>query len=322
MNDYKNNEILQLKMNLMGINEPKKRYSITDSGEKNLSDISHNSKISDIVEKEISKKENDKIGILFEDNIRKSLEINLDWKEGKIKREFFYREISLKNHKKKYIICPNKSTYFITKKGDFIISFKEVDKSCEILNKNTGEILKKIEEQNNVQDVKILNKILSIGIPKHLEIDGLYQVEQFKLSIFDEKEIEILYSNINENQDFSYVAIEIKLNQNKINDIIQQLIDDKKVLKKIIKKPILYLGIVNYEKQNYIETENLNSIFEASNFFCLILGIKNGIFFQRKVTESIDWKLVSDFKNFKWEIENKIDTLSSLLLKKLKREKE
>ena len=320
MNDYKNNEILQLKMNLMGINKPKKRYSINDFGEKNLSDISHNSKISDIVEKEISKKINGKIGILFEDNIRKSLEINLDWKEGKIKREFFYREISFKNQKKKYIICPNKNTYFITKKREFIISFKEVDKSCEILNKNTGEIVKKIEEQNNVEDVKILNKILSIGIPKQLEIDGLYQVEQFKLSMFDEKEIEILYSNIKENQDFSYVAIEIKLNQNKIYDIIQQLIDDKKVLKKIIKKHILYLGIVNYEKQNYIETENLNSIIEASNFYCLILGIKNGIFFQRKVTESIDWKLVSDFKNFKWEIEKKIDTLSSLLLKKLKRE--
>jgi hypothetical protein len=169
-------------MNLMGINEPKKRYSITDSGEKNLSDISHNSKISDIIGKEISKKENDKIGILFEDNIRKSLEINLDWKEGKIKREFFYREISFKNQKKKYIICPNKNTYFITKKREFIISFKEVDKSCEILNKNTGEIVKKIEEQNNVQDVKILNKILSIGIPKQLEINGLYQNQRFSIN--------------------------------------------------------------------------------------------------------------------------------------------
>ena len=102
MNDYKNSEILQLKMNLMGINEPKNRYSIIDSEEKHLSNISHSSKISDIVEKEISKKVNGQIGIKFEDNIRKSLEINLDWREGKIKRKFFYRGISLKNQKKIY----------------------------------------------------------------------------------------------------------------------------------------------------------------------------------------------------------------------------
>lgn len=334
MNDYKISEILHLKKNLMDKNRPKKKYSSTNSGEKNLSSISHNSKISDIVEKEITKMINSKTGKKFENNIREILEMDLHLKEGKIKRDFFYREISFKNQNKKYIICPNKNIYFLTNKGYFKATFKDNDYSCEILNKNTGEIVKKVEEKNDVKDVKIVDKYLSIGIPKQFEIDALYKIREFDLSIFDKREIEILYNNINEKHDFSYVAIEIKLSQKKIPDMIKQLIDDKKILKKIIRKPILYLGIVNYEKKNAQEDNNIERI--PIDLDCLILGVKNGVFFGREVNENIDWKLISDFMEFKVSVENqflkfekkflriekKIDDLTSLLQKKLKREKE
>ena len=60
------------------------------------------------------------------------------------------------------------------------------------------------------------------------------------------------------------------------------------------------------------------------------------MFFGREVNENIDWKLISDFMDFKVSVENqflkfekkflriekKIDDLTSLLQKKLKREKE
>ena len=64
--------------------------------------------------------------------------------------------------------------------------------------------------------------------------------------------------------------------------------------------------------------------------------MKNGVFFGREVNENIDWKLMSNFTDFKVSVENqflkfekkflriekKIDDLTSLLQKKLKREKE
>lgn len=60
------------------------------------------------------------------------------------------------------------------------------------------------------------------------------------------------------------------------------------------------------------------------------------MFFGREVNENIDWKLMSNFTDFKVSVENqflkfekkflriekKIDDLTSLLQKKLKREKE
>ena len=304
MNDYLSSEILQLKINLMDKNKHNMKYSISNSGERkspSLPSKSNKSSISDIIEREIAKKLNSKTGKIFEENIRKCLKINLDWKVGKIKRMFFYREISFKNKKRKFIICPNKNTNLSTKEGYYTFTFNVFDNSCEILNTNTGEVVKKINENNNAQDVAISDKIISIGKPNEFEIDDLFKIKGFDLLSFDEEEIEIIHNNINENLDYSYAAIEIKLSYKKIPDMIMQLIKKKKILEKIFKKPILYLGFVTCENA---KCENANVYKEIPvDFNCLILCVKNGMFFGRKMTEKIDWKLVEKVEGIEKKVE-------------------
>ena len=63
--------------------------------------------------------------------------------------------------------------------------------------------------------------------------------------------------------------------------------------------------------------ENANVFKEIPvDFNCLILCVKNGMFFGRKMTEKIDWKLVEKvdkiedyFINFKDKVEKKFDKI-------------
>ena len=299
MNDYLFSEILQLKINLMGKNSPNMKYSISNSGEiksLSLSSNSNKSSITDIIIEKFVKRLNSKAEKKFERNIRKSLEFNLHWKKGKIKRKFFYREISFKNKKRKYILCPNRNIKLLTKEGYYTFTFNVLDNSCEILNRNTEEVIKRIDEYNNTQDVAISDKIISIGKPNEFEIDCLYKIKGLDLSLFDKKEIEIIYYNINDNLDFSYAAIEIELSYNKIPDMVMQLIKKKTILEKIFKKPILYLG--------FVTMQNVNELKEISvDFNCLILGVKKGKFFGMEVTEYIDWKLVEEIEVIEKKVE-------------------
>ena len=216
MHDDLYNKIMKLKIDLMNPKNPPKKYNVFDSG------ISDSSKISSIVKKEVAKKINSKAGKLFEENVRKILEFNLNWKEGKIKRSFFYREISFLNKQKKYIIGPHAIKTLPTKDGNFIFKFNKNNKSCEIFKKNNEKKVAIIEDKNNTKEIQIVDKHLCVGVPKEIEIDGLYKGKLFDLS-FLEDEIDILYNNIKDKKKIDYVAIEIKLNYNKINELIEQI---------------------------------------------------------------------------------------------------
>ena len=298
-NDLYSN-IMKLKINLINPKNPPKEFSYIESDSKERrSTYSSNKSISTIVQKEVSKKVNGKVGKLFEENIRKSLEFNLNWEEGEIKRSFFYRKISFKNYKKKYIICPNIKRTLETKEGDYILIFNETNKSCEIYKKSTKELLDSVKENKKIKDIQVIDKSLRIGIPIEFEIDGLYKINHFDLSLF-KNEIDIIYNNIKEQQDFAYAAIEIKLNYAKINELIEQLTTKKKLLEKIIKKKILYIGFVAYS-----DLDKLPKITEISvNFNCLLFSLNSDeMFFGRKVTEYIDWKIVSDAIKLNQKIE-------------------
>ena len=72
---------------------------------------------------------------------------------------------------------------------------------------------------------------------------------------------------------------------------------------------------MNYENKNIKEAEKLNfNIEEISNIDCLILGVKDGIFLLRKVTDNIDWKLVIIYKINHQLSKNKIILLNFLYL--------
>lgn len=221
MNEDLYSKIIQLKINLMDPKNPPKEYKESVSG------ITSNSRISSIVQKEITKKINSKTGKLFEDNIRKSLEINLNWEEGRIKRSFFYREISFRNKKKKYIISPNATKTLHTKEGSFIFKFNKNDKSCEIFKKSNGKKLATIKDTNGINEIQISDKHLCIGAPVEFELDGLYKGNPLALSLLED-EIDVIYKNIPDKKNIDYIAIEVKLNYNKINEIIDQLKRKKK----------------------------------------------------------------------------------------------
>ena len=68
----------------------------------NRSSIADTSSLSTLVSQEVKKILNNKIGTIFENNIRKALEIEYNWKISDIPRKFFYREIIFKG--KTYII--------------------------------------------------------------------------------------------------------------------------------------------------------------------------------------------------------------------------
>lgn len=299
MHNNLDSEIMQLKADLMDSKNPPKKYNSSFSG-------TGNSKISSIVQKELTKKINSKAGKLFEENIRKSLEINLKWEEGKIKRSFFYREISFQNKKKIYIICPNVTKTLPTQEGKFIFKFNKDNKSCEIFKKNNGQKVTTIEEQNDVKEIQLNDKNLCVGAPQEFEIDGLYKGNLFDLSLM-ENEIDIIYKNIKNENAFDYIAIEIKLNYNKIDELIEQIKKKKKILENIFgkhKKNILYIGFVAYS-----DFHNFKEI--SLNFNCLILLLKeSGILFGRNATEYIDWKTVSEIKKLKEDIDSKYDEMT------------
>ena len=93
-------------------------------------------------------------------------------------------------------------------------------------------------------------------------------------------------------------------------------------MKNIISQNTIYFGFICLNDNDYGEIKKYKLSEICSNFQCLILGIKNGIFSERKLTNAIDWKLVSQFYEFKKEfhdIQEEIIKISNLLGKKRRR---
>jgi hypothetical protein len=125
-----------------------------------------------------------------------------------------------------------------------------------------------------------------------------------------ENEIDIIYKNIKNEKAFDYIVIKIKLNYNKIDELIEQIKKKKKILENIFgkhKKSILYIGFVAYS-----DFHNFKEI--SINFNCLILSLKeSGILFGGNATEYIDWKTVSEIKKLKEDIHSKYDEMTNKL---------
>ena len=75
----------------------------------------------------------------------------------------------------------------------------------------------------------------------------MFNIENFSSTVFDPKEIAILYRNINDNNMrlFNQAILEMKLSKNNFCEMTTQLIRDKDVFEKLTKKPILYIGFIN-----------------------------------------------------------------------------
>lgn len=307
--NYLNNaQILKLKRELMSKNKK----------DKNKSNFSYSSSLSS----EYYTMRNKEIGINFENNVRNILKFYYGWKEIKLKRKIKARDI----------ICEN-NIYMVTdiEKQELYLNGKKITFQMNE-NKSIDLIIDGESTNFNSQkpfNYKLFGKIITINPPIDMELDCLF--ENFDLNKFDKSEIRFIIKNINNNLEitnFKKVAIEIKLNKKKIEDLLNQLIRDKKFLENEINEDILYLGFVNSKGVDHEKVAQFKEKNKNLNF--IILGLNNSIFCNKDVTKFYDWEEIIDNKktiekitmaqkNFDTRLSNletKVDQIISLLKKK------
>lgn len=156
-------------------------------------------------------------------------------------------------------------------------------------------MIKEITRNQNCS--KINGKKIEVIEENECEFDGLYKINGFSLSFFNLEEIKVLYKNYEENVQYKIALIEVKLNSNKINELFAQLKNDKKIIEKITEDKIIYIGFVNL-----IDPHIIIQSFNVTDFPCVVVGIKNGIFFRRNILQNIDWTLINNFESLKKEV--------------------
>ena len=176
--------------------------------------------------KEILKiNENDGVGKIFEENIRRTFELELNWKKSKIPRYFFFRKVSLHNSSETNVIYSGNSLDYI-KNNEILLTFMfdEDSKACEIKNHKTSKMIS-ISENEKDFEYEELRDIFIISPLDRIEIDGIYDIYNFSLPKFKENEVSIIYQNINkfrENQ-MTTIIMEVKLNKGKLSQLIINL---------------------------------------------------------------------------------------------------
>ena len=273
-----------LKKNLMEINDQEE-------------DISKNEAASTV--KQIM---NTETGIIFEENIRASLEINCNFVKGNLPRDIYYKKLVFDNENVVCVIQNEPITVKIFNKTHTIL-FAE-DRSLSIKNEGGEEILRVESEESgkNINDKKIEGKQIFIYKCKELEIDGYYRINNFKKDMFDSNEVTILYSSLNngEEKNYEYAVIEAKLNPKRFIDLTEKIRSDDRLFK-ALKKKAIFIGFVNSSKVESIKKYILRGI------KCVIYGINKSIFFGKKVSRAIDWDLEIKYR----ELNNTVNVLSN-----------
>ena len=293
-------EIKQLQKDLMCSNNNNSNIGRTraNSQSNNSSD-----KISTLVMKEVKKTKNSDIGLLFEENIRKTLELEYNWELADIPRKFFYRDIQFKG--KSYLLTSFRQ---IEAKRFYIYMGKE-NNACKFINKSDEEEKAEIEENEKEVNYSFKNRNFIIGPPKEIEFDGIFSNFDSSVCPFNEEEIEVLFDNTNF-YNYEYAVIEIKLNAQKITELIKQIKEDQKVMKRIVENDdVVYLGFINVNRNDYDYLNSIDFSKICPDFNCILFGIKNGILSKRNITFPVDWKLVEQFYSFKKEIKEEIQNL-------------
>ena len=245
---------------------------------------------------------NTETGIIFEENIRASLEINCNFVKGNLPRDIYYKKLMFDNENVVCVIQNEPITVKIFNKTHTIL-FAE-DRSLSIKNEGGEEILRVESEESgkNINNKKIEGKQIFIYKCKELEIDGYYRINNFKKDMFDSNEVTILYSSLNngEEKNYEYAVIEAKLNPKRFIDLTEKIRSDDRLFK-ALKKKAIFIGFVNSSKVESIKKYILRGI------KCVIYGINKSIFFGKKVSRAIDWDLEIKYR----ELNNTVNVLSN-----------
>ena len=283
-------DIIKLKENLMKSN---KTQSILSTSE-----------ISSTV-KEILNTEKEEY---FEENIREILINYYNFQSIKFPKNIFVKVI--KYDDKEIEIIQNVEKQVSIRGKKYNILFND---DFEILIKDElNNILGKIESKRSNENVELLVNEININISKYkeIEINGFFELKNFKVNLFDDKEISIIYSNIeiDEEGKYTHAAIEAKLSHKKTEGLIKQLKKDKHLLDICEYKSTILIGFINSAKVVPIDFKE-----RLKNIKCVIYGIKNSIFHGKNVVRPIDWNLVKSFEDFKKQVTTQLDKIYNYL---------
>ena len=268
--------------------------------------------IKKIINERIKAYNNSKIGRIFEENIRKTLEIKLKWEISDVPHSFFFRKVYGNFIQGAKIIMKEKSLVFIeedTGEEYLLCRFNELDKSCEFIDLQSQEVI------INVNDKEKNTKIDTLGITvssvKSIEMDGIFYTKNFKFPNFNSEEVNMIFNNIDENniKGVINVIVEIKMNKKKIQDLIEQIKCDNRIMRKLLKYDILFIGFVGSEG----DLDNkINFDEELQNLKCVIYEIKKDCIFGRNMRQQFDWILIKDVDDIKDEITSIKNSINSL----------
>ena len=283
-------DIIKLKENLMKSNKTQSILSTSD--------------ISSTV-KEILNTEKEEY---FEENIREILINYYNFQKLKFPKNFFAKVIKFDD--KEIEIIQNVENQVNIREKKYNILFND---DFEILIKNElNNILGKIESKRSNENVELLVNEININISKYkeIEIGGFFELKNFKVNLFDDKEISIIYSNIENDEEgkYTHAAIEAKLNHKKAEGLIKQLKKDKHLLDICEYKSTILIGFINSAKVVPIDFKE-----RLKNIKCVIYGVKNSIFHGKNVVRPIDWNLERNFENFKKQVTTKLDKIYNYL---------
>ena len=251
---------------------------------------------------------NESTGKILEKNIRNILENNYGFKLLKYPEKIFIKKIRVEIGNKikdeeifqneEAAININNKKYIFLFNGKFELLIKDSN------NKTKTSILSNASNKESKVNLDGFN--LTISPYKEMEIDGYFKMNKFKLEMFNENEIDVIYSNINKDDEksFNNSIIEVKLSANKVDDLITQIRKDHHLLKLKNEKDTLVIGFINSNK-----IKNIAHFNSLDNKKCVIYGIKNSIFCGKEVTYHIDWDLERRVKS----LEEKLDNINNLL---------
>lgn len=257
--------------------------------------------------------ENDKIGKLFEENIRKTIEIELGWKISNIPRFFFFRKLQDINSTN---ILFSDSVINYSLKGKKVLTFKfnSDTKACEVKNHKTKEKKKFNQNKDNIIFTEF-NLTFIISPVDRIEVDGIYDVNNFLLPKFDPHEVSIIYNNINDeffrDNKLITVILEVKLSKGKLPELIKQINRDNTIMKHIIENKMIYIGFVGKGEKDEVVNSDLKINIE--NLKCIIYEVKQDQIFERNLRHYINWSCVKDLKKMNVKIDTLINKIDGLI---------
>ena len=159
---------------------------------------------------------NEQLGKVFEKNIRNILEKNHGFKRKSYSDKIFMKKIEIYNKGKKpdeYEVIQNNTISVLINNKNYEISY-DAQHNVIIRDSEKKEIEKIHSIKSNIETELIIDNIkLKIFQYMEMEFDGYFTMNNFKINLFDNNEVDIIYSNISEKEEnnFTNSIIEVKL---------------------------------------------------------------------------------------------------------------